>query len=72
MYIEAWPEGRLFVPLREAAEIVGYTEDVIREAIRDGRLKAFIPGGRTPRTTGRGHGYQVTREALEAWYFGKE
>jgi hypothetical protein len=67
-----WPADTSYVTLVEAAGLVGYTPDAIREAIRSGRLVAFIPGGRTPLNTGRGKGYRITRANLEAFYFGTE
>lgn len=56
----------------EAAKVVGVSPRAIRKAIRGGRLRAFIIGGRTPLRSGAGLGYRIKRRDLQAWYFGEE
>lgn len=58
--------------IREAAAAVRLSQWVIRQAIRTDKLPAFIPGGKTPQTTGRSNGYRIRKDDLKAWYFGEE
>lgn len=56
----------------EAAKVVGVSPRAIRKAIRGGRLRAFIIGGRKPIQSGAGLGYRIKRSDLQAWYFGED
>jgi len=55
--------------LRDAAEAVRMTVLTMRRAVKSGDLPAFIPRGRDPIRAGRGQGYRIRREDLQAWYF---
>jgi excisionase family DNA binding protein len=57
--------------IAEAATAVGVIPRTIRKAIKSGELPATIIGGRDPLRSGRGMGYRIRREDLQAWYFGK-
>lgn len=61
-----WPKH---LSLPEAAARVDMTVPTLRNAIRTGKLRAFIPGGRTPGTAGSRSGYRIVVTDLEAWYF---
>lgn len=65
--LEGIPE---LMTLAEAAAMVEMTITAVRMAIKRGELKAFIPRGRPPLRAGRGQGYRITRESLQAYYFG--
>lgn len=56
----------------EAAKVVRVSPRAIRKAIKGGRLKAFIIGGRDPIHSGAGLGYRIKRRDLQAWYFGED
>ena len=66
--LKDWPD---IMTLREAAAKVNMSAPVLREAIKDGSLVAFIPRGRHPQRTGPRMGYRIKRADLEAWYFHK-
>jgi excisionase family DNA binding protein len=55
----------------EAAAALRLTPRTIRKAITLGELRATIIGGRDPLHSGRGLGYRIRREDLQAWYFGE-
>lgn len=56
---------------KEAAAAIRASVWVVKQAIREGRLKAFIPGGRDVRSPGRGQGYRIKLADLHSWYFGE-
>jgi len=58
--------------VKEVAAALRTSEWVVKQAIHDGRLKAFIPGGRVAAAPGRGQGYRIRRADAEKWYFGDE
>lgn len=60
------------VTLREAAAATRLSVEVVRAAIRNGSLPAFMPGGpRNPKAPGRGMGYRIRKGDLQRWYFGE-
>lgn len=59
------------VSIKEAAEATRLSELTIRNAIRSGELEAHVIAGRDPRKAGRGLGYRIRRDHLQAWYFGQ-
>lgn len=56
--------------ITEAAAALHMHPKTIRKAITTGDLKAFTVAGREPLRSGRGLGYRIRREDLQAWYFG--
>lgn len=58
--------------IKSAAAAIRATTWVVRSAIHDGRLKAWIPGGRDPIHAGRGLGYRIKKQDLHDWWFGKD
>lgn len=56
--------------ITEAATALAVNPRTIRNAIKSGELPATIIGGRSPLRSGRGLGYRIRREDLQAWYFG--
>jgi len=58
--------------IREAGVLLGLTPRTIRLAIRAGKLKAFVVGGRIPERSGAGMGYRIHKADLQAWYFGAD
>lgn len=54
----------------EAAKAVRVSPRTIRKAIKSGELPATIIGGRDPLKSGRGLGYRILRDDLQAWFFG--
>lgn len=55
--------------IAEAAAVCRVSPDNIRQAIRDGKLLAFIPGGKDKNHAGRS-GYRIHKADLQAWFFG--
>lgn len=53
--------SRQWLKTDEAAAVVGLSIDTIREAIKNGRLRAYRPGGGT-----RGH-FLISSEDLDQW-----
>jgi excisionase family DNA binding protein len=70
------PDNLMFniavMSIPEAAKVVGVSPRAIRKAIKGGRLRAFIIGGRKPIQSGAGLGYRIKRRDLQAWYFGED
>jgi len=60
------------VTLLEAALIADVNVRTLRKAIKEGRLKAFIPGGRDARNCGAGQGWRIHKADLQAYVFGEE
>lgn len=63
-------DGADLLSISAAAREVGVLPRTIRLAIKRKELEAFIIGGRDPLRSGRGLGYRIRREHLQAWYFG--
>ena len=49
---------KLAYSVEEVAKLLGYSDDHIRRAIKDGKLKAM----------GSGRGYRISRPDIEAYY----